>query len=179
MIIRLVAKLIALLNSNGRASEIGAGVAFGLWLALVPGGNLTFFALALAAFVAKINLGLTIVSFMVLSPIVPIADRLLDRIGYWMLTRAALEPLFVTLLSTPIVPWTRFNDTVVVGGLIAGLVLFAPVTALATLLVRLYRRHIHALIAQSKIVKAIKATPIAQKLSAAIAQVRRVWPAAT
>ncbi|TVR54732.1 MAG: TIGR03546 family protein [Spirochaetaceae bacterium] len=178
MIIRLVAKLIALLNSNGRASEIGAGIAFGLWLALVPGGNLLFFALALTAFLVKINLGLTIVSFAVFLPIVPIADRLLDRIGYWILTRAPLEPVFARLLSTTIVPWTRFNDTIVMGGLVVGVVLFVPVAALATLFVRLYRRYIHARIAQSKIVKAIKATPIAQKLSAAIAQVRRVWPAA-
>ena len=176
MIIRLIAKLIALLNSNGRASEIGAGVAYGLLLALIPGGNLLFVALALVAFLVKINLGLTLVSFGLLSVVVPVFDPLLDRVGMAILSIESLRPLYTSLAATPIVPWTQFNNTLVMGALAAGIVLFIPVTLLAAVLVRLYRKHVHARIAQSKIVAAIKATPIARKIAAALAQVRRVWP---
>ena len=56
--------------------------------------------------------------------------------------------------------------------------LFVPVLLLGVLLVRLYRRHVHARIVNSKLVKAFMAMPLVQKIAAAVRQVQRVWPTA-
>lgn len=176
MIIRTIAKLLALLNSNNRAGEIGAAIALGLWLALVPAASLIFVALALVAFLAKVNLGMTIVSFLVFRLVAPALDPTLDSVGYWVLTLPSLGDFYASVYALPVVPFTRFNDTLVAGGLVSGAVLFVPVTLVSGLFVRLYRKHIHARIANSKLVKAFMATPFAQKVAGAVRGVQRVWP---
>ncbi len=178
MIIRLVAKLIALLNSNKRAAEVGAAVAFGFWIACVPATNLLFALLVLVVVLVKVNLGMAIVSSLGFSIFISALDPLAMRLGEAILRSPALTDLFTRFAAMPIVPWTRFNDTLVMGTLVGGAILFVPITLLAAMLVRLYRKHIHARIANSKLVKAFMATPFAQKVASALQGVRRVWPAA-
>ena len=177
MIIKMIARLIALLNSNKRAAEVGAAVAFGFWIALVPATNLSFVVLVLMVFLVKVNLGMAIVTSLVFSLFASALDPLANRVGEAILLSPSLEPLFTRLASMPIVPWTRFNDTLVMGTLVSGATLFVPIMLVSILLFRLYRRHIHARIANSKIVKAFTATPFAQKVIGALRGVRRVWPA--
>ncbi len=176
MIVRLVAKLIALLNSNRRAVEIGAAVAFGLWLALLPSVNLIFIALALVLFTVKVNLGMAIISFFVLSLVTPLLDPALDVLGFWLLTPQALVGFYSRLYALPVVPFTRFNDTLVAGGFVAGALLFVPVTLLADHLVRQYREVVYARIADSRLVKAFTVTPVFQRVARAYRQVERIWP---
>ncbi|MFP4375751.1 MAG: TIGR03546 family protein [Spirochaetales bacterium] len=176
MIIRTIAQVLALLNSNSRAGEVGAGIAFGLLLALIPGGNLLFYLLFALAFFLKINLGLTIVSLFVFSIFIPLVDPALSRLGYWILTRPALFDQFTGAYATPVVPWTQFNNTLVMGGLAVGLIAYLPATLLFTQLVRLYRDHVHATFMQSKLVKRFTQIPLIQKLASATQQVRRYWP---
>ncbi|MFW5689753.1 MAG: TIGR03546 family protein [Spirochaetota bacterium] len=178
MIIRLIAKLLALLNSNSRAVEIGAAVAFGLWLAFVPASNLLFAALVLVLFLVKVNLGMAIASTLVFSLLAPLVDPLLDRVGFAVLSLPGLQAFFRAAYALPIVPLSRFNDTIVAGGFLAGAALFMPVTLVSVVLVRLYRKHIHARIANSKLVKAFMATPFAQRVASAVRGVQRVWPTA-
>lgn len=178
MIIRTIARLLALLNSNTRPGEVGAAIAFGLWLALVPGGNLVFVALALALFLARVNLGMGIASLLVFSLLAPLADPLLDTLGFAILTAPALQSPLRAIAPSPVAQLARFNDTLVAGGLVAGAALFVPVTLLGALFVKFYRRSIHPRIVNSKLIKAIMATPFAQKVSAAVGRVRSVWPVA-
>lgn len=178
MIVRLVAKLLTLLNSNRRAVEIGAAVACGLWLALVPATNLLFVALVVMVLLVKVNLGMAIVSFMGLSLLMPLADPFLDGFGYRVLTTPALQPFFRAVYELPVGTLTRFNDTLVAGGFVAGVLLFAPVTGVAVLLVRLYRTHVHARIANSALVRTIQSTRFAQRVGTAVARLQQVWPTA-
>ena len=178
MLIRLVAKVLAALNSNTRPFQVGAGVACGLLLALLPASNLIFVAVVLVVFLVRVHLGITIISFVALSLVVPGLDGLLNRLGYQVLTIPDLQGFYAAAYDTPIVPLTRFYNTLVAGGLVAGLVLWVPVALLSVLLVKLYRKHIHARIVNSKIVKAIMASPLAQRIANAVRSVQRVWPAA-
>ena len=176
MMIRLVAKVLVVLNSNTRPLQIGAAVAIGLLLALLPAANLIFAAVVLILFVVRVQLGVAIASAVAFSLIVPAFDSLLNRLGTWILTLPSLVGFFTSLYATPVVPLTRFNNTLVAGGLVAGVVLFVPVALLSILLANLYRKHIHARIANSKLVQAIKAAPWARKIAGAMQSMQRVWP---
>ena len=176
MILRLVAKVLTVLNSNTRPFQIGAAVALGLLLALLPAANLIFVAVVLILFLVRVQLGMAIASALAFSLIVPAFDALLNRLGHWLLTLPSLAGFYASLYAVPVVPLTRFNNTLVAGGLIAGLALFIPVALLTVLLANLYRKHIHARIANSSLVKAIKAAPWARKLAGAMQSVQRVWP---
>ena len=178
MIIRLIAKLLAVLNSNTKPFQVGAGIAFGLLLALLPAANLFFVAVVLVVFLVRVHLGITIISFLALSLIVPAFGGLLNRLGHWVLTLPALHGFFASAYAVPIVPLTRFHNTLVAGSLLTGLLLWVPAAFLSVLLVNLYRKHVHARIMNSKIVKAIMASPFAQRIARAMRSVQRVWPAA-
>ncbi len=178
MIIRFIAKLLALLNSNRKPFQIGAGIAFGLFLALLPAANLAFAAVVLVVFLVRVHLGITLVAFLLFSLIVPAFDGLLNDLGFWLLSIPALQDLYSRVYEMPIVPLTRFNNTLVAGSLLSGIVLWAPVALLSMLLVNLYRKHIHARIVNSKLVKAFMATPFAQRVAAAMRTFQSVWPTA-
>ena len=178
MIIRFIAKLLAVLNSNKTPFQVGAGIAFGLLLALVPGVNLTFAVVVLVVFLVRVHLGITLFSFALFSLLVPAFDGLLNDLGYRLLTLPALQEFFIRAYETPVVPLTRFNNTLVAGSLVSGVVLWAPVAFLSVWLVKLYRKHIHARIVNSKIVKAFMATPFAQRIAGAMRRVQAVWPTA-
>lgn len=178
MIIRLIAKLLTVLNSNTKPFQVGAGIAFGLLLALLPAASLFFVAGVLVVFLVRVHLGITIISFLAFSLVVPAFDRLLNDLGYRVLTMPALQELFRAAYATPIVSLTRFHNTLVAGSLLTGLVLWTPVAFLSVLLVNLYRKHVHARIMNSKIVKAITASPFAQRIARAMRSVQGFLPTA-
>jgi uncharacterized protein (TIGR03546 family) len=175
MLVTWIARIIASLNANQRPGEIAAGAAMGLLLALVPTGNLLWVALFVLTAFLKLNLGIELLVLVVLRPFAPLADPLLHQVGSAILTGAGLEGFFTTLYNLPLVPFTRFNNTVVMGALAAGLALWIPVFLLARVLVRVYRKHIHPRLAESRIVKAIQRIPIVSRVLAVSRRLQRVY----
>lgn len=164
MIVTWVARLIASLNASRRPGEIAAGIAMGLWLALLPAGNLIWVALFLITVFLKLNLAIGLLVLAVISPVAGAADGSLHLLGAAVLTTEGMEPLFTQLYNLPLVPFTRFNNTVVMGALLSGAILWIPVFLLGRLLVRVYRRSIHPRLAESKIVKAVHRIPGVSRL---------------
>jgi uncharacterized protein (TIGR03546 family) len=166
--IKGIARLIVALNANTRPGEIAAGAAFGLLLALVPGGNLLWSVLFIPTFFLKINMAMELLLLGLLRLAAPLADPGLDAVGYAVLSLAGLRGFFIAVQGLPLAPWTRFNDTVVMGGFLAGLLLWAPVFLLVRLLVTLYRRRLREKIAESKLAKAVSHIPLLSAIGKAV-----------
>jgi len=166
--IKLVARLIVALNANTRPGEIGAGAACGLLLALVPGGNLLWTALFLLTFFLKLNMTAQFLLLALFRLLAPLADPALDALGHAVLTLPALAPLFTALLEAPRVPLTRFPATVVIGGLLSGLLLWLPACLGFAALVRLYRRSLRERIAGSRLARALGRLPLVSSLGKAV-----------
>jgi uncharacterized protein (TIGR03546 family) len=84
-------------------------------------------------------------------------------LGYLILADIPfLQPLWTTLYNIPIFPFTRFNNTVVMGSFITGLILFVPIYLLSKRGVIVYREKYDVRISNSKIFKAFKTNPIVQ-----------------
>ena len=99
---------------------------------------------------------------------------MVDMAGWEVLHIEALQPFFTTLYNMPFVPLTKFNNTLVAGGLAAGIVLWLPVFLLVCGLVPLYRNSLAPKIRDSKLVKSIKNIPLVSKLIKAVAAVSDV-----
>jgi uncharacterized protein (TIGR03546 family) len=166
--IKALARLIVALNANSRPAEIAAGAAFGVLLALVPGGNLLWYAVFVIAFLVKMNLAAMFLVLGLARLAVPLADPVLDALGWLVLTLPPLQPSFTVLARLPVVPWTRFNDTVVMGGFLAGIALWVPAFVLFLFLVRLYRRRIRERIVHGRLARAIAKVPLFATLGKAI-----------
>jgi uncharacterized protein (TIGR03546 family) len=138
-------------------------------LALVPGGNLLWYAFFVIAFLVKMNLAAMFVVLGLARLLVPIADPALDALGWLVLSMPPLQPVFTALARLPVVPWARFDHTIVMGGFLSGVALWAPVFLLFRFLVRLYRRRLRERIVASRLAKAVAKVPLFATLGKAIA----------
>ena len=163
-----IAKLIVALNGNLRKSQIAAGVSWGLLLGLIPAGNAFWILLFVLSFFFghhHASKMLVLAIFKLLSGAV---GPLLDLAGWEILHIEALQPFFTSLYNMPFVPLTKFNNTLVAGGLVCGLVLWLPVFFLISFLVPLYRNSLAPKIREHKLVKSIKKLPLVAKLAKAV-----------
>jgi uncharacterized protein (TIGR03546 family) len=114
------------ITAQDTPGQIAAGFALGMLLGLVPKGNLLAILLSLTIFASRANLGMAMVSALAFSILGPFCDPLTHRVGLALLTWNALEPTWSNLYNLPLVPWTAFNNTVVLGNLVLGIGLVYP-----------------------------------------------------
>ncbi len=164
MIIKWIIKTIAALNSNNRPGEVAAALTLGVLLAMLPSGNITWFAILAVTFFLKINFGAEMIMAAVLKPLALLFDPFFDFIGYRILTAESLEPILIKLNSMPVLPFTGFNNTVVIGSLITMIAVSVPLFFLFKLLLKLYREKIRDRIMSSTIIKKIGKLPLVSKI---------------
>lgn len=162
------AKIIVALNSNSRPGELASGIAFGFWLALIPGGNLLWVVLFLLAFFLKHNVAVMAVSLGLFRLFIFLFDPILDSLGAAVLEYPALQDLFTSLYGVPLVSYTDFNNTLVMGGFLFGILLWVPIYVLFLSLVKIYRKRIAYKVAESKVIKFLQKIPLIAKLTAAV-----------
>jgi uncharacterized protein (TIGR03546 family) len=175
--IKLIAKFIVTLSSNAAAAQVAAGLASGLALALIPPGNLLWPLLFLALFFTKSHYAVMLASAALLKPAAVAAAPLIDGLGWEVLTHPALEPTLTAFYNAPVAPLTRFNDTLVAGGILAAVALWLPAFAIGLVGVRAYRKRLAPALAKSPLVVALKKLPLVKALSGAIGAARRVGEA--
>jgi uncharacterized protein (TIGR03546 family) len=168
--INAIAKLILALNGNTKKSQLAAGFAWGLLLGLLPLGNVFWAALFLVSFFFRHNHASKLLFLAVLKLLSPAAAPLVDALGWEFLHIAALRPFFTTLYNMPFVPFTRFNNTLVAGGLVAGIALWLPVFGVFMALIPLYRNTLAPKIRNSKLVKAIGKIPFLSAIEKAVSK---------
>jgi len=160
-LLKAIGKLIAAFNGNTKKAQIAAGVSWGILLGLIPAGNFFFIVLFLISFCFRHHhwskiFGLTIVKL--LSPLIIMT---LDSLGWFILTGIEpLQPFFTSLYNMPFVPFTKFNNTLVAGGLAAGIVLWLPFFFIFLGIITLYRNIIADKIRNSKFIKKLADSPV-------------------
>lgn len=163
--IKYLVRLIKALNANTHPGDIAHAVALGLLLALVPKGNLLWPFLFILTMFIRMNKGAFFLSFILLSFVVPFADVPVERFGNLVLTIPPLQPVFTGLYQTPFVGFTRFNNTMVAGSFIAGILVYLPVYLLVRLLLTVYRKKLQPLITNSKLYKLCMRIPLIKKIT--------------
>ncbi len=166
--ISIIAKLIVALNSNSRPAELASGIAFGFWLALIPGGNLLWISLFIITFFLKHNITALLLSMGGFRLFISFFDPLLDRIGGSLLEYPALNDLFTRIYNTPFLSYSNFNNTIVAGGFILGIILWIPIFMLFIFVIKVYRKKIAPKIAESRFVKILRKVPIISKITSSM-----------
>jgi uncharacterized protein (TIGR03546 family) len=175
MFFKWIAALIIAINANTRAGEIAAGAACGFLLALLPAGNLLWIALFLIFFFTKINLGAEFLFIALFKLPMSLLAGLLHSIGYFVLTQPVLQGIFTALFNIPFIPYTRFNNTVVMGALITGIVLWLPFFFLLRLLVQLYRKNFRDKIAGSRLAVRFRRLPLVISIARAAQKISGIY----
>ena len=106
--------------------------------------------------VLDVNLSAALLAVSLFSLISYVLDPLIHSLGYFLLADSSLlRGLWTALYNAPIAPLTRFNNTIVLGSLVAGLLLFLPVYFGMQRFVLAYRAHLHTKIEQLRIYQVI------------------------
>jgi uncharacterized protein (TIGR03546 family) len=169
--ISFIAKLLVSLNNNSRPSEMASGISFGLLLALIPAGNLLWIGIFIITFFLKHNISALLLSMGLFRLFISVLDPFLGILGETMLELTFLQSFFTSVYNTPILVYTNFNNTIVMGGFVFGVLLWIPVFLLFNVLIKIYRKKIAPGIAESKFIKFLKRVPIVSKLSKSIQKI--------
>lgn len=154
--LRLVRDVFLSLQGGTDPRHLAAGLALGAALGLVPKGNLLAALLFLLFFFFRVDKGLAFVSAAFFTPLGYALDGLAHALGLALLKAPALEGLWTFLYGLPIVPLTRFNNSVVLGNLALSLSLFGPLYLLGLRLAGWYNRTLRPRLENLALVRSMK-----------------------
>jgi uncharacterized protein (TIGR03546 family) len=152
--LNFVKSLIQALQGGSDPRHAAAGFALGAALGLVPKNSLFSVVFILIFFLLRVDKGMALASAMAFTPLAYALDGLAHSLGYGLLTAHGLAPLWTWLYNLPIVPWTRFNNTVVMGNLVLGILLFVPLYLLSMRGILYYQANWSERVAKMRLVKA-------------------------
>ncbi len=156
LVVRLLRGMVSVFTTADSPRQIAAAVALGAMIGLVPKGNLTAAVLALVLFSLRVHLAAGTAAAVLFSWAGAWTDPLANRLGTAILTHPAAHPIGAYLFDLPCVPWTALNNTVVLGSLILGLVLFYPLYWLSYAVIEKHRDRVAAKLAKYKAAAILK-----------------------
>jgi uncharacterized protein (TIGR03546 family) len=157
-LLKQIFSLLNLLNSDTGHNQIAAGVACGLILGFAPAFSLQTVLVILILFFFRIQIGAAFLAAAGFKFIAYLLDPVSNVIGMNVLEIDVLKPLYTELYNMPIVPLTRFYNSIVMGAGVISIVLAVPVFFLSKALILKYRATIVARYQSTKFWKAVKAT---------------------
>jgi uncharacterized protein (TIGR03546 family) len=125
----LLSGLARALQGGADPRHLAAGLALGAAWGLTPKGNALSIVFLLLFFFFRVDKGLALVSAFLFTFVGHLIDPAAHALGLALLTAAPLKGLWTALYDLPLAPLTRFNNSVVLGNLVIGLALFAPLYA--------------------------------------------------
>lgn len=160
-ILKLLQSLVKTLHSDGTPGQIAAGIALGSALGLTPIVNAHNLVVVLLLAVLNVSFASGMLAWAVFVPVGFMLDPVFHRIGRLLLVETpALRPLWTTMDNVPGLALTNFNNTVVLGSVVAWLVLFMPLYLGARVGVVRYRDTIGKKVMGSRIYKAFQASKL-------------------
>ncbi|MBI2796766.1 MAG: TIGR03546 family protein [Gemmatimonadetes bacterium] len=160
-ILKLLQSIVSTLHSAGSPRQVALGFALGASLGLTPLPNVHNGVVVLLLCVLNVSFGAGMLAWAVFTPVGFMLDPLFDRVGQALLLGTpALTPLWTSWYNAAGMPWTNFNNTVVLGSVVAWLVLFAPIALAARWGLVRYRARYAAAFEQSRWMKAVKASKL-------------------
>ncbi len=152
----LLAKLLKALNSEAEPRQIALAFALSLVVALTPIMSLHNVLIVLLAFVLRTNLSAFFVGIAAFSALAWFIDPFTARLGEAVLNAPALQDIWNTLYQQAFWRMTAFNHTLVMGGLIVGIIAFIPAFLVFRFLVTQYRSRLLSWVNRFRVVQLLK-----------------------
>jgi len=149
-----------LLNSETGHNQIAAGIAAGFILGMTPMLSLQSLLVFIFIFFFRIQAGAAFLSAFFFAFIAWLLDPVFHAAGVQILEMPALQGLFTTMYNVPLLPLTRFNNTIVMGSGVVAILLSPVIFFVSRMLVLKYRIAVVAKIKETKFWKALQATSL-------------------
>ena len=158
LILKQFFSFLKLLNSDTGTNQIAAGIACGLILGFAPVFSLQTILVVLVLFFFRVQIGAATLAAFGFKFIAWILDPVSNALGQKILEMDSLKGIFTELYNMPILPFTRFYNSLVMGAGVLSILLAVPVYFLAKILVLRYRTSVLERYRNTKFWKFVKAT---------------------
>jgi uncharacterized protein (TIGR03546 family) len=160
-LIKFIQGIVRSLNSQGTPGQLAAGLALGSALGLTPLMNLHNLALLAAGMLLNVSFPGFLLGWTLFVPIGFALDPVFNAIGRALLIDTpALRPVWTAWYDLPIVPLTNFNNTVVLGSVVAWAVLCVPMFLVFRWMVAQYRERVYARLRRARVFQALTASKL-------------------
>jgi uncharacterized protein (TIGR03546 family) len=158
--IDMVAKLLAVLNSETEPGQISLGFCLAMIMGFTPLFSFHNLFILLFVLVIRANLSAFLLGWGIFSAIAYLLDPLFHSVGYQILTMQSLNGLWTSFYNITLLRLENFNNSIVMGSLLISLILFIPFYFISNLLIRKYRERFLKWIQKTKIVEIMKASKL-------------------
>ncbi len=160
LILKQIFGFLKLLNSDTGTNQIAAGIAAGFILGMTPSLSLQTLLVFCCIFLFRVQAGAAFTSAFFFKFVAFLLDPVFHTVGFQVLQIESLQGIYTMLYNMPIVPFTRFNNTIVMGSAVISIALTPVIFVLSKILVSKYRVVVVERFKQTKFWKAIKATAL-------------------
>ncbi|MCH2533563.1 MAG: TIGR03546 family protein [Bdellovibrionales bacterium] len=158
VLLKQIFGLIKLLNSETGQNQIAAGIAAGFILGMTPAFSLQTVLVIILVLLFRVQLGAVLISSFFFAFMAYILDPLFHSVGQNILQTNSLQPIFTSMYNMPILPFTRFNNTIVMGSAAVTIALFPVIFIISRILIFKYQDKVLKRFKDSKFWKFVKAT---------------------
>ena len=127
-------------------------------LGFTPAFSLQTVLVFILLFLFRIQIGAAFLSAFFFKFGAYLLDPLFDVIGKWALQLDGAKDVYTTLFNMPIVPYTRFNNSIVMGSAILSVLLVPFVFVISQIMIVKYRKTVVERFRDTKLWKAVQAT---------------------
>ena len=142
--------------------QLALGATMGMLIGLLPKDSALPYVFALITLLSNGNLLCAAVSGVLFSCLGPTLDTITHPIGLYVLSSEVMQPTFAWLYELPFARWTRFENTVVMGSLLLGLVAALPLHLVSKRLFMKYGGAIHHRILNNRLAQWLIGPPESQ-----------------
>lgn len=162
LILKQLFSFIKLLNSDTGNISLAMGLTCGFILGMTPVLSLQSLLVFLIIFIFRIQVGAALIAAFFFKFSAFLLDPLFDAVGRKVLELESLQSFFTTLYNMPIIPFTRFNNSIVMGSAVATIILSPIVFIMSQYMIIKYRETVVARFRETKFWKAVEATKFYQ-----------------
>lgn len=162
LVLKQFFSFLKLLNSETGSNQIASAIALGFILGFSPILSLQGLIVLLIMLFLRVQIGAAFISAFFFSFVAYLLDPVCNALGRSVLENESLKPLFTELYNMPIVPLTKFYNSMVMGSGILGLVLAPFIFFAAKVAIHKYRKSVVAKFKDTKFWKIVKATSLYQ-----------------
>lgn len=166
-----IIKFLKALGANSKPSQIANSFCIGFILGVLPKNNLLWWLVFVFFMFVRINKAGYFIMMLLGAFISPYLDPTFHKIGEFVLTYEPLVPVYSKLLEIPFVGFTRFNNTIVCGSLVGGLLAYLPLYIFMLVFIWVWRKWIAPFFNRSKVVKMFFQLPLVRKLTSKLAEI--------
>lgn len=150
--------------NNAPVQQVALGFVLGMFLGLIP-LSINSIIITFLLFILNVDSFAGVIAAAIFGFFGLAIDPLAHILGYQLLVNVNfLKPIWITFYNLPLIPFTRFNNTIVMGNTAIGLILAIPVYFIIKALVAYFRttkgKEFLDKVAESKIMKLGKALNI-------------------